>query len=270
MKNINKQTLHNIIRESLQSLMNEGAGAGYDVTFDGLKATDIRITGTEVKHNLHSTDKVVKFTASLAPSIVEWKAIGYYEGVTSEGIYYDNDLVEEFDELQKTVNGGNISGWVYYEDVNNSAPTWETEPATEEDVVRFINDCLSDFSFTTMYGGGWSHVNLTDPMVFKNIEIQDYYKVTYVYIDTIEISAPEITKTINWYFDNYLDFDKIYGGEEEMEETPEQEPLQENKQTIKLNESKLINIIRESLQKVLRENDFAPHGYMTTSNFGRK
>lgn len=252
MKEINKQVLRGIIRESLQGLMTEGAGAGYDVTFEGLKATDIRITGTEVKQNLHSTDKIVKFTASLAPSIVEWKAIGYYEGVTSEGIYYDNDLVDEFDDLQKTVNGGSISGWVYYEDVNNSAPTWETESATEEDVVRFINDWLSDFSFTTMYGSGWSHVNLTDPMIFKNIEIKDNYHVTYVYINTIEISAPEITKTINWYFDNYLDFGKIYGGEEEMDETLEQEPLQENKkQTIKLKESQLRKIICESVKKVL-------------------
>ena len=72
MKEINKQVLRGIIRESLQGLMTEGAGAGYDVTFEGLKATDIRITGTEVKQNLHSTDKIVKFTASLAPSIVEW------------------------------------------------------------------------------------------------------------------------------------------------------------------------------------------------------
>ena len=42
------------------------------------------------------------------------------------------------------------------------------------------------------------------------------------------------------------------------------------KQTIKLNESKLRNIIRERIRKVLRENDFAPHGYMTTSNLGGK
>ena len=263
MKKINKQTLRNIIRESIQCLMNEGAGAGYNVTFEGLEATDVRLTGTEVRRNLNSTDKIVKFTAKLAPSVVEWKAIGYYDGVTSKGIYYNDDLVEDFDDLEKTVNGGNISGWVYYEDVNNSAPTWETEQASEEDVVQFISDYLTNFSFTTGYGAGWVHTNLSDPMVFENIEIQDTYKNTYVYIDTIEISAPEITRVINWYFENSYRFDEIFG-EEETEETPEQEPLQEKKQitnknmkkqTIKLNESQLRSIIKETISEIFNNQE---------------
>lgn len=37
-----------------------------------------------------------------------------------------------------------------------------------------------------------------------------------------------------------------------------------------LQESKLRAIIKESIQKVLNESDFAPHGYMTTSNLGGK
>ena len=37
-----------------------------------------------------------------------------------------------------------------------------------------------------------------------------------------------------------------------------------------LQESKLRAIIKEGIQKVLSENDFAPHGYMTTSNLGGK
>lgn len=37
-----------------------------------------------------------------------------------------------------------------------------------------------------------------------------------------------------------------------------------------LKESQLRNIIKESIKKVLKENDFTPHGYMTTSNLGGK
>ena len=38
----------------------------------------------------------------------------------------------------------------------------------------------------------------------------------------------------------------------------------------KLNESQLRQMIKESIKKVLCENDFTPHGYMTTSNLGGK
>ena len=62
-----------------------------------------------------------------------------------------------------------------------------------------------------MYGAGWVHANLQNPMVFEDIEIEDNYSSTYVFIDTIEIDAPEIAETINWYFANYSDFDQIYG-----------------------------------------------------------
>ena len=40
-------------------------------------------------------------------------------GVTSDGVYYDDHLVEEFDDLQKTVEGGQLSGYVYLDDVEN-------------------------------------------------------------------------------------------------------------------------------------------------------
>ena len=210
---MNKKLLHKSIMESVSKVLgktlNEGAGAGYDVTFDGLNVNTVEVKKYELKGN----DRIVRFTATLSKSIVEWKAIGYYEGVTSDGVYYNDYLAEEFDDLQKTVKGGKLSGYVYFDDVENRKPTWDSSKVNKNDVYNFIKDWLTDFSFTTMYGAGWSHKNLQNPMIFENIEIEDNYSSTYVFIDTIEINAPEIAETINWYFDNYLDFDKIYGDE---------------------------------------------------------
>lgn len=210
---MNKKLLHKSIMESLSKTLgktlNEGAGAGYDVTFEGLNVNTIKVGKYELKDN----DRIVRFTATLGKSIVEWKAIGYYDGVTSDGVYYNDHLAEEFDDLQKTVEGGTLSGYVYLDDVENRKPSWDSSKVDKKDVYNFIKSWLTDFSFTTMYGAGWIHANLPDPMIFENIEIEDNYSSTYVFIDTIEINAPEIAETINWYFANYLDFDKIYGDE---------------------------------------------------------
>lgn len=215
MKKDNKKALYeNImtaVAKEVKKALNEGAGAGYDITFEGLKVKTIRVGKSEVVDK----DRIVRFEATLDKSLVDWKAEGYYEGVTSDGIYYNDYLAEEFDDEQKTVLGGKISGWVYFENVADSKPTWDSSKVTKIDVQNYIKDWLTKFSFTTMYGAGWMHVYLSDPMIFENIEIEDRYGSTYVYIDTIEINAPEITKTINWYFKNYLDFDKIYGDNEE-------------------------------------------------------
>lgn len=215
MKKDNKKALYESIMtavaKEVKKALNEGAGAGYDVTFEGLNVKSVRLGKPEMK----GRDEIIKFTATLDKSVVEWKAIGYYEGVTSKGIYYNDDLVDDFDDQQKTVEGGEVSGYVYLEDVRNRRPTWESAPIKRTDIKAFIIDWLTDFSVTSMYGRGWIHQNLTDPIILTDIEVQDSYHVSYVYIDTIEIKAPEITKVVNWYFENYLDFDKIYGDDEE-------------------------------------------------------
>ena len=195
------------ISKSLGKTLNEGAGAGYDVTFEGLNVNTIKVG----KYDLKDNDRIVRFTATLGKSIVEWKAIGYYDGITSDGVYYDDHLVEEFDDLQKTVEGGQLSGYVYLDDVENGKPSWDSGEVDKDDVYNFIKEWLTDFSFTTMYGAGWVHANLQNPMVFEDIEIVDNYSSIYVFIDTIEIDAPEIAEIINWFFANYLDFDQIYG-----------------------------------------------------------
>ena len=45
--------------------------------------------------------------------------------------------------------------------------------------------------------------------------------------------------------------------------------IRNRKNVVRLSESKLRNMIKESVRRILRENDdFIGHGYKTTSNFG--
>ena len=133
---MNKKLLHKSIMESISKslgkTLNEGAGAGYDVTFEGLNVNTIKVGNYELKGD----DRIVRFTATLGKSIVEWKAIGYYDGITSDGVYYDDHLVEEFDDLQKTVEGGQLSGYVYLDDV----ASWDSSEVDKDDVYNFIKE----------------------------------------------------------------------------------------------------------------------------------
>lgn len=214
MKNDNKslyESIMNAIAKEVKKALNEGAGAGYDVTIKGLYVKDVKILKSEQK----GKDVIIKFQAKLKGSHVEWKAVDYYNGVDSRGIFIDGELVEEFDDLQRSVNGGEIYGYVYEQDV---ADYTGNDEVGYEEIQTYINEHLDDFEFTTMYGGGWVHSNLTDPMVFENIEVS-YQNRGYecVFIDKIIINAPEITKTINWFFENCNNLEEIYFGNEDEE-----------------------------------------------------
>lgn len=207
---MNKKLLHKNIMESLSKTLgktlNEGAGAGYDVTIKGLTATNIEVLGKETKGN----DEIVKFHAELVPGQVEWEAQDYYDGFDSTGIFYDGMQVEEIDDEQRHVDGGEIYGYVYLQDVGDYDNGYGN--SEEEEATNYIEEHLNDFEFKTMYGSGWTHVDLDDPMEFENIEVS-YQNRGYecVFIDKIIINAPEITAVINWFFENKDNFEEIYG-----------------------------------------------------------
>ena len=215
---MNKKLLHKSIMESLSKALgktlNEGAGAGYTVSISGLAIDEIDINSI---HRIKDSngEPIFKFKASLSDSLVEWKAEDYYDGVTSDGIYYNGDVIDEFDDEQKIVNGGTIEGHVYVSDVKDYL---DENIVTKDSVIDYIQYKLDDeFSIETMFGRGWIHVNLDDPMEFHDIEIKDYYGVTNVFIDTIIINAPEITKTINWFFANKEEIYKEFEDEDLVE-----------------------------------------------------
>lgn len=225
---MNKKLLHKSIMESLSKTLgktlNEGAGAGYTVSFEGLALDEI--DEKSIRRSKDSNgEPIFRFKATLSDSLVTWQAEDYYDGVSSEGIYYNGDIIEEFDDSQRTINGGTIEGHVYMSDVKDYLGE---NIVNVDDIIDYIQRHLEEFSIETMFGRGWIHIDLDDPIEFHNIEITDYYGSANVFIDTIIINAPEITKTINWFFKNK---EEIYN-EFEDEELRESAKIKIKKKSI--------------------------------------
>lgn len=199
------------VSKTLGKTLNEGAGAGYTISIEGLSLDEIDEKSIRRIKDSRG-EPIFRFKASLSDSLVTWIAEGYYDGVTSDGIYYNGDVIGEFDDSQRTINGGTIEGHVYVSDVKDYL---DENIVTKDSVIDYIQYHLDDeFSIETMFGRGWIHIDLDDPMEFHNIEIKDYYGNVNVFIDTIVINAPEITKTINWFFKNKEEIYKEFGDEE--------------------------------------------------------
>ena len=201
-----KKELYNSIMESVSTqvkkVLNEGAGAGYDVEISGLNISDIKIGKREIK----GKDEIIHFSAIIEPSIVEWSAMGYYDGVTSEGIEYNGDILIDYSDEDREVQGGTVYGYVYAQDVED----YDGREHNSDDgaALYYIKEHLEDFKIKTKYGVGWLHVDLTNPMVFHDIEVSyESRRYECVFIDTIEIIAEQIVDDINWFFENK---DEIY------------------------------------------------------------
>lgn len=212
MKNTKKlyEAIMSSVAKQVKKAINEGAGAGYTVSFEGLALDEI--DEKSIRRSKDSNgEPIFRFKATLSDSLVTWQAEDYYDGVSSEGIYYNGDIIEEFDDSQRTINGGTIEGHVYMSDVKDYLGE---NIVNVDDIIDYIQRHLEEFSIETMFGRGWIHIDLDDPIKFHNIEITDYYGSSNVFIDTIIINAPEITKTINWFFKNKEEIYKEFENEE--------------------------------------------------------
>lgn len=206
--------------------VNEGAGAAYDVTLDGLKIdkNSIKIIGGDAPFG--GTNNMVAFwEANILPCVVdEWKAIGYYGGITSDG----DDMYEYVDE-DKQVDGGLIRGVVHLEDVEEYM---KNDPHDEKVVIDYLKECINDnVGVTYSFGGGWIHINLDDnfklgyDLDYKNLKDFKYdmlvkkgsyserlYEIGYaggeydgINILYAEINSPNIAHCINLYFEHMDD-----------------------------------------------------------------
>lgn len=189
------------VAKTVKKTLNEGAGAGYTVTINDLKLGNFKILGTEFINNNHKV-RIAKFKADILPCVVEWSAEGYYDGVDHEGVYYNNELMMEYTDDDNTVEGGNVTGYVYLDDISNNTPT-------KSEIIEYLQDYASSIDISTMYGGGWSHVDLGSPVfTFNDLQIDgNYYDIE---IDQINIKAPNIADNVNWYFKNSYRFDEIF------------------------------------------------------------
>ena len=201
-----KQKAIKALYESVMHHVNEGAGAGYTVEISDLKLGNFKVLGTKFVDNGHE-EKVAKFTADILPCVVEWSANGYYKGVDHTGVFYDGKLMMEYSDEDNSVEGGTVMGYVYLSDVGDGK-------VKKSDVLEYLNDYASVINISTMYGGGWSHVNLGSPVfTFNDIDIDENYAD--IHIEQINIQAPNIADNVNWYFENAHKFDDIFGEEDE-------------------------------------------------------
>lgn len=179
-----------------------GAGAGYDVTIEGI---ELDTNNIEI---LESTADSVHVKVPVKSCIVEWKAEDYYNSVSSDGLYVDDIMVQEYTDEDKRVDGGYVQFTI---------DVWENESA--EDIINDISRVVPDYvDFTAQYGFGWSHVNLPeDGMNFEYKDIKDPDIGAYgeMHLDSVELKCPNISENINWFFAHDHELEDIFFGEEE-------------------------------------------------------
>ena len=185
------------MKESVEAeKLTEGHGAGYTFVVSGVKLENTVITSM-------GEDNSCEFKADIVLGDYEWQAEHPYWFVSSE-------------DTGKLKFSGSVEGFAEHLNSLNDY--------TEKD---FIDDIESnDYIIEVRVGGGWVHVNLSNPLVITEDDIKPHYDNNY-YTDVIftEVNIEsddfaEINDVINY---------AIYG-----EEESEEEELEESK---KLTES---------------------------------
>ena len=224
--------------------LKEGPGAGYDVTLENLP---IDFNGLKI---LSRTDNSIEFEIPIKEGYVDkWSAADYYNSVSSDGLYYDDILVMEYDEEDRKIEGGAFHGFItedyfsYLADYDGDEDiSFEEQWKVQEDTVRKMSDeevisAILDSNFehhsgfdeiekklTVGYGGGWSHAYLNEEMFTLEggqYGLTDAYEG--IIIDKVDIIAPNIAKDINWFFENDYRLDEIFFGDGDEEDEEEYE-----------------------------------------------
>lgn len=194
---LNECELHRLISESVKKALNEGAGAAYDVTFKGLEYANVQIN--QVSYD----DEYVNgnFKAYIKPGYVEWSAIGYYCGLSSDGIYVGDSLYQDMDDEEKHVDGGWVEGgFSFY--VRNTGD--ETEMDEDEIAEMLLSELNSIDTVKCTHGAGYSHSDLSNPIYLSDEEIASNSDGSVIITD-VSIEAPAITNIINWYFAHWYE-----------------------------------------------------------------
>ena len=193
-----------------------GAGAGYTVEIDGIEPDFAKIF---LKRN---GDKVL-FDIPIKKGIADyWKAEGYYQGVDSEGIYYNGILVLEYEKQDREIKGGMLHGFLELQDILDYSKISDAEDIngiTDDEIIDFIEmEIGRNIDIEALFGGGWLHSNL-DPKGFtlESSRYSDLVKdsESLAPIESADIIAPYMAEDINWYFENSYNFEEIFFGEED-------------------------------------------------------
>ena len=186
--------------------LKEGAGSAYTITLEGIPIKDYKIN---IDYDVKEFDVEITIDSGI---IDYWKAEGYYNGVDSEGIYYDGVLIEEFGKDERKINGGKIYGGGDLRDILLYYDNIEIEDITEDMIIDIIRNEYIDLKYN--YGGGYSHSYLPEKE-FTLGNLNSYEEIIGEIDEIVNcnfaiIKAPNIAKTINWFFKNVNNFDEIY------------------------------------------------------------
>lgn len=186
--------------------VNEGAGAGYDVMIGGLMIdkNTVKVDVNDTVRYVPDTDSV-RWSAKLLPSdMTEWATASYYDSIDSENIDWESYKIK----------GGEVRGfWSVGEDMmRNGAPD---ENAIMAGIKEEI-DNVGQFTLSQMFGGGWSHSNLDNPIEMGDVNakgdwddlIKKDHRINYdrgsndygIYYASID--APEFVEMVNDFYDD--------------------------------------------------------------------
>ncbi len=202
-----------------------GAGAGYDITVRGIELDNQNWKILSDDYDERYDSHTVQVEIPVKPCVAEyWAAEAYYEGIDSNHDLYDGNWDNQIDGGTATLQ------------LEVYPPQWiKGDIMTSEELNEAVGELLpSTLNLTMMYGGGWSHVYLSEEgIVFDDDNGRVYLDEgeTYDYITVrCELKCPNIAQNINEFFKNpdaYYDEDGIsqYPEEDDDEIVNSRKPI---------------------------------------------
>lgn len=178
-------------KTSNKRLMKEGAGAGYDISFDGLRIDKVLSFKKSNEVSRYKEEVEYDFVASLKPGNVDVECSDYYNQIIPSP-YYDDA------EYDFHIDGGKVYG---------TFGVWLGSGGNEEDAVQEMLDEIQGYELgktSVMYGAGWVHSDLPDDGHMEFSDQDNHLRCEYVengtlpaYIEKIEIDSIQIATAIN-------------------------------------------------------------------------
>jgi len=184
-----------------------GAGAGYTVNIKGI-SVDLEKIKLDKKD-----DAEVFFNVPIKECFCDkWEALGYYDSVDSDGIFYDGDLVMEYDKQDRAISGGVLHCSLDMNAVDEERFEDYQNPS-EEEILSYIEHFFPNkVNLSYDYGGGWIHSNL-NPSGFilgdkhhSCGDLSDYEFEIY----TADVIAPDMASDVNWFFRHSYEIEEIF------------------------------------------------------------
>lgn len=205
------------------TFIKSGAGAGYDVTIEGIEldTQNYKVISDEI-NNEEYNEHIAIVEVPVKPCSVEWEAEDYYNRVSSkDGIELDGIQVLEYFDDDKRVDGGKASLNIFWTEHEEGRYIDNNEFENVNEAVEFF--LPSSIDIKSSFSAGWIHSDLPTEQIhfedkYHHNEI-DLYNDGYGYtITSVDLVAPNISENINWFFAHDYELEKIFFDDEEYDE----------------------------------------------------